>query len=308
MRDDDKNLNRNTTATTAANTTGTATLDHDIHDANRDPLTGEPGAHPVGTGVGAAGGGTMGAVIGGAVGGPVGAVVGAAVGGIAGALAGKGIAEGVNPTEEDTFWRNNYNQRPYAKGRTYDDLQPAYRYGWESRSRFADRTWDSAQNDLEHGWNQVKGNSKLAWNDAKYATQDAWNRVENRFGPEHDSHFRNHFSTQPYGKGRKYEDFQPAYRYGYESRHLNQGRDWDSAQNDLERGWDHAKGKTELAWDDAKHAVKDAWHKATGTPTTTSGSSLSANSTAGNFSGAGSPQNFGNSLDPLVDPVTGKKR
>ena len=33
-------------------------------DANRDPITGAPGAHPVGTGVGAAGGGAAGAAIG----------------------------------------------------------------------------------------------------------------------------------------------------------------------------------------------------------------------------------------------------
>ena len=32
-------------------------------DANRDPITGTPGAHPVGTGVGAAGGGSAGAAI-----------------------------------------------------------------------------------------------------------------------------------------------------------------------------------------------------------------------------------------------------
>ncbi|MGZ8901027.1 MAG: glycine zipper family protein, partial [Limisphaerales bacterium] len=41
-------------------------------DANRDPITGAPGAHPVGTGVGATGGGAAGAAIGAAVGGPVG--------------------------------------------------------------------------------------------------------------------------------------------------------------------------------------------------------------------------------------------
>ena len=45
-------------------------------DANRDPISGAPGAHPVGVGAGAAGGGATGAAVGGAVGGPVGAVVG----------------------------------------------------------------------------------------------------------------------------------------------------------------------------------------------------------------------------------------
>src|SRR3954470_12817572 len=116
--------------------TATAELDHETrHDANPDPITGAPGAHPVGTGVGAASGAVAGAALGGAVGGPVGAVVGAAVGGVAGGLAGKGVAEGVNPTAEDAYWRNNYSKRPYAANRSYDDLAPAYRYGWESRGR-----------------------------------------------------------------------------------------------------------------------------------------------------------------------------
>ena len=53
---------------------------------NADPITGEPGAHPVGTGLGAVGGAATGATVG-ALGGPVGAVVGGAVGAVVGGLA-----------------------------------------------------------------------------------------------------------------------------------------------------------------------------------------------------------------------------
>lgn len=83
-------------------------------DANLDPISGETGAHPVGTGIGAASAGAAGAAIGGAVGGPVGAVVGAVVGAFSGGLAGKGVAEAIDPTVEDAYWRDNYNSRPYA--------------------------------------------------------------------------------------------------------------------------------------------------------------------------------------------------
>src|SRR5688572_33295838 len=69
-------------------------------DANRDPLTGAPGSHPVGTGIGAATGGIAGAAIG-AAGGPVGAGIGAVAGAVAGGLAGKGVGEAVNPTDEE---------------------------------------------------------------------------------------------------------------------------------------------------------------------------------------------------------------
>ncbi len=65
---------------------------------NRDPISGELGAHPVGTGVGAAAGGVAAGAAVGSVAGPVGTAVGAAVGAIAGGLAGKGVAEAVEPT------------------------------------------------------------------------------------------------------------------------------------------------------------------------------------------------------------------
>ena len=147
-------------------------------DANRDPITGAPGAHPVGVGVGATGGAAAGAAIG-SLGGPVGTVVGAAIGGIAGGLAGKGAAEVVNPTVEDAHWRSTYPSRPYADtAKDYDTYAPAYRYGWESRSRYGNRPFNEIEGDLERGWDRVKGDSKLAWNQAKLATKDAWHRIE----------------------------------------------------------------------------------------------------------------------------------
>jgi uncharacterized protein (TIGR02271 family) len=66
--------------------------------ANPDPITGEAGSHPVGTGVGAAAGGIAAGAAVGSVAGPVGTVVGAAVGAVAGGAAGKGVAEKIDPT------------------------------------------------------------------------------------------------------------------------------------------------------------------------------------------------------------------
>lgn len=60
-------------------------------DANRDPITGAPGAHPMGTGVGAIGGAVAGAAAG-SIAGPIGTVVGLVGGAIIDGLAGKGVA------------------------------------------------------------------------------------------------------------------------------------------------------------------------------------------------------------------------
>jgi len=155
-------------------------VDERGRDSNPDPITGAPGSHPVGTGIGAAGAGAAGAAIGAAAG-PVGAVVGAAIGAVAGGLAGKGVAEAIDPTAEDAYWRDNYKTRPYVtKDHTYDDYAPAYRYGWESRARHHDRKWDDVETDLGRDWDRTKGNSRLAWENAKHATRDAWHRVETR--------------------------------------------------------------------------------------------------------------------------------
>ena len=65
--------------------------DHLAATDHPDPITGEPGAHPVGVGVGALGAGAAGAAIG-SIGGPIGMLIGAAIGAVAGGLAGKEVA------------------------------------------------------------------------------------------------------------------------------------------------------------------------------------------------------------------------
>ena len=150
-------------------------------DANRDPITGTPGAHPVGTGVGAAGGAAAGAAIG-AVGGPIGAAVGLVAGAVAGGLAGKGVAEKMDPTVEDGYWKNNYSKRDYAeKNVPYDAYQPAYRTGYEGYTRYPGKRYEEVESDLQRDYEKSRGNSSLSWDKAKLATRDAWQRVEKAF-------------------------------------------------------------------------------------------------------------------------------
>jgi len=143
--------------------------------ANPDLITKAPGAHPVGTGIGAAG--VAGAAMG-TLGGPVGTAVGAVVGAVAGGLIGKGIAEKVNPSVEHEFWRSNYASRPYATpGSKYDEYGPAYQYGWESRTRHSDESFDDVEASLGNDWESARGKSKLNWDQAKPAARDAWDRI-----------------------------------------------------------------------------------------------------------------------------------
>src|SRR3954452_19064696 len=122
-------------------------------DRNEDPISGEPGAHPVGAGVGAAAGGAAAGMAAGMAAGPVGTVVGAVAGGIVGGLVGKGVAEAIDPTVEDQFWEKNYRGRPYVEsGRNYNDYRPAYRYGVESFGRHGGKNFDQVEPELRTGW------------------------------------------------------------------------------------------------------------------------------------------------------------
>jgi hypothetical protein len=148
--------------------------------ANRDPLSGEVGAHPVGVGLGAAAGGmAFGAAVG-TVAGPVGMAVGALVGAVAGGLAGKGVAEAIDPTAEDAYWRANYASRAYATPRdAYDDWGPAYAYGVAhyNRNVGARASFEDVEDEMERGWNDARGSSGMEWTRARLAAYDAWQKA-----------------------------------------------------------------------------------------------------------------------------------
>jgi hypothetical protein len=154
-------------------------------DKNPDPITGEPGSHPIGTGVGAAGGGLTGAAIGAAVGGPVGAAIGAVVGGIAGAYGGKGVAEAVNPTEEEKYWRENHEGQEWAAddSSTYEDYSPAYKTGYEGVTKYAGREYHEIENDLARDYDKNDANPAIPWDRARPAVKAAWTRVSGTVGP-----------------------------------------------------------------------------------------------------------------------------
>ena len=152
----------------------------EIEKTNPDPITGEPGSHPLGTGAGSAGGAAAGAAVGAAVGGPAGALAGGVIGAIVGGGAGHAVAEGVNPTLEETYWRENFSKRPYRRpGARFEDYHPAYKYGWESAGSpvYQGKRFEDVESDLGRGWDKAKGASRQSWDDAKLATRDAWHHV-----------------------------------------------------------------------------------------------------------------------------------
>jgi hypothetical protein len=78
---------------------------------------------------------------------------------------------------EDEYWRSNFKNRPYAGKHDYSELQPAYRYGYESSKRYQNRKWEDVENDLRSGWTSYEHRGDSTWERAKGAVRDAWDRV-----------------------------------------------------------------------------------------------------------------------------------
>jgi hypothetical protein len=116
------------------------------------------------------------------VAGPLGAAIGAAagtvIGAIAGGYAGKGIAETVNPTTEDHYWRHHFHTRPYVtQGAKYEEYEAAYAFGIQMREHLIEHTWEEAETVIRVNWEESPHAAALPWERARPAIQDAWDRL-----------------------------------------------------------------------------------------------------------------------------------
>ncbi|WP_295918305.1 hypothetical protein [uncultured Xanthomonas sp.] len=234
-------------------------------DLNRDPISGTPGSHPVGVGIGGTAGGVAAGALAGTVFGPLGTLIGAAVGVVAGAAAGKGVAERIDPTGEDAYWREEYRNRDYAKA-DYDydrDYAAAYGLGLQAREQYPSRTWDEHERELSHDWGTRRGDSRLEWDEARLAARDSWERADATYRTYEDSdrYYADRFDTVDYREtDSSYDDYRPAYRYGVQARSRYRDRVWDDRlDTDLESGWERAKDRSRLSWAQVKAAVREAF-------------------------------------------------
>ncbi len=124
----------------------------------------------------------MAGAVAGTAAGPVGTAAGLVVGAVVGGLAGKGVAEAVNPTREDAYWRENHKRQPYASNRSYDEYADAYRVGYLGYSKYSasGRSFDDYDAELREDYER-SADRKLDWKDAREASRAAWSRVSGDF-------------------------------------------------------------------------------------------------------------------------------
>lgn len=118
---------------------------------------------------GVAAGGTAGAVIGGMVGGPVGAGVGA----VAGAAAGGAAGAALDYDEVEPEFRSHYESGPNKSISTWEEVAPAYRYGFENAGSetYRGKSFDDVKADLKKGWRH-----KGRFDDVEPMVRTGWER------------------------------------------------------------------------------------------------------------------------------------
>jgi hypothetical protein len=79
------------------------------------------------------------------------------------------------------------------------------------------------------------------------------------------AYWRQQHPKQPYAKHGSYEQFEHAYKTGYNSFFQNPGKNFDDLKEDLALGYEQAKPGAALPWDTVLPAVSAAWDRLSGT-------------------------------------------
>jgi hypothetical protein len=81
------------------------------------------------------------------------------------------------------------------------------------------------------------------------------------------AYWSENYKTRPYYRnGQSYVDYEPGYRYGWESgaRLEYRGRKFGEVEGELEKGWEGAKGSTARTWAQTRDITRDAWDRVHG--------------------------------------------
>lgn len=78
---------------------------------------------------------------------------------------------------------------------------------------------------------------------------------------EYTEHFRSTYESAPYYSAKhSWNDYQPAYQYGYDRYGDYRGQRFEDIEDKLERDWAETRADSRLEWNEARGAVRDGWH------------------------------------------------
>jgi len=178
-------------------------------------------------------------------------------------------------------WRRHHTTTFAGSGTTYEDYEPAYRYGYElgTAERYRGRDWAALESEARRDWEARRSGT---WERFKDAIRYGWDKVRTgdttsyrdraaepttatRSGTIPDfanyaSDYRTHHSATFANSGLSYQDYEPAYRYGYElgTTERYRGRDWAALESEARRDWEARRPGT---WEQFKDAIRYGWDK-----------------------------------------------
>jgi stress response protein YsnF len=178
----------------------------------------------------------------------------------------------------DADYRQHHGATFLNRG-AYADYEPAYRYGYElgTSERYRGRDWVALEADARRDW---EARQPGTWERFKDAIRYGWEKVRTGKTTPHrdidvkrsggrfpdfsayDTDYRQHHTVTFLHHG-AYEDYMPAYRYGYDlaTDERYRGRDWAGLEADIRRGWETQRPGT---WERFKDAIRYGWDKVRG--------------------------------------------
>lgn len=75
------------------------------------------------------------------------------------------------------------------------------------------------------------------------------------------AYWREQHSKQPYAKNYSYDQFEHAYKTGYNSFFKYPGENFDDVEDDIALGYEEAKPGSALPWDTVRPAVNAVWDR-----------------------------------------------
>ncbi|MEO5763224.1 MAG: hypothetical protein ABIR28_13035 [Vicinamibacteria bacterium] len=79
---------------------------------------------------------------------------------------------------------------------------------------------------------------------------------------QEDKYWKEQFKDAPHvDHTLEYVDYEPAYRFGWESYHRYEGRQFADLNVELQRDWDAHRADSPLTWEKARAATEAAWRR-----------------------------------------------
>jgi hypothetical protein len=156
----------------------------------------------------------------------------------------------------DEDFRSDFQKRPFSRDFTYEQYEPAYRYGYDLTmdERYRNRTWEEVEPDVRSRWEEQQPGT---WDQYRDAVHYSWQNAGDYW--RYDDRFKTHFQRAGYGTD--YEMYRPGYRFGYDLARSERyrGRDWDEIEMDARREWE--QGDDRGPWDRFRDAIRHAWEE-----------------------------------------------